>query len=389
MVIVSCSRRLLLLFVALVVWAAAWTVSQAMPEAPALARGPYLQLADGTSVVVRWRTQAVGQGRVEYRPPGDGVPRRAYSGFGPNHRTRLVGLKPGRRYEYRLYAGDTPVGGVYAFTAGKLPTEPIQFLVFGDSGDGKKGQYRLAAKMAEQAADFAIHTGDVIYPSGADRHYDRGFFIPYASLLARMVIWPALGNHDIVTGDGAPYFHNFDLPANGPSGLEQGRNYSFDYGSARFVCIDSNMGQSVLEHRIAPWLEQTLSAGASSGAGNAGVTWRFAFFHHPPYSDGAHGDIASVRRALVPALERARADVVFCGHDHLYQRTHPLRGVTYIVSGGGGAKLYPRRRKREQTASFYNDDHSFVLVSIDGTTLSLRCLNTAGVTVDSHTIRKP
>lgn len=334
------------------------------------------------AMVVRWRTPATGQGRVEYRAEGATTPRVAYSGFGPEHRARLVGLTAGQRYRYRLFAGDTALGGEYAFASAKPPGNSFRFLVFGDSGDGGKAQYALAARMAREDVDFALHTGDVIYPYGEQRHYDRNFFVPYAPMLSRMVFWMSLGNHDTVPEDAGPYFRNFEFPANGPTGLKPGRHYRFDYGGARFVALDSNTSPNVLERRVAPWLERALAAAPEP-------TWRFVFFHHPPYSDGLHGGSPLIRRALVPAFRRAHVDVVFCGHDHDYQRTEPINGTVYIVSGGGGATLYPRRRRSPTTAKFYTKRHGFVLAQINDGTLALSYLNTAGETVDSVTLRKP
>jgi hypothetical protein len=162
--------------------------------------------------------------------------------------------------------------------------------------------------------------------------------------------------------------------------MKSGRCYSFDYGDARFVALDSNASMAMLRQRVVPWLERTLSAAPA---------WRFVFFHHAPFSDGFHGGYAPVRRVLVPAFERARVDVVFSGHDHDYQRTHPIRGVVYIVSGGGGARLYPRRRRSASTAKFYNRRHGFVVAEVHDGALNLRYVNTVGETVDSHTMTKP
>jgi Calcineurin-like phosphoesterase len=372
-------RLLLLAWLVSLTGCAAWAVSSARP---AITRGPYLQDGSAAAIVVRWRTPAPGQGRVEYQAEGATAPRVAYSGDGPDHRARLVGLAAGKRYHYRLFAGATALGGDYAFVSAKPPGTPFRFLVFGDSGDGGKAQYAVAARMTREEADFVLHTGDVIYPFGEERHYDRNFFGPYAPMLSRMVFWMSLGNHDAVPKDASPYFHNFDLPANGPAGLKPGHHYSFDYGGARFVALDSNAGPAVLERRVAPWLERTLAAAPTP-------TWRFVFFHHPPYSDGLHGGSPVIRRALVPAFQRAHVDVVFCGHDHDYQRTTPIDGVIYIVSGGGGAPLYPRRRHSPTTAKFYTKRHGFVVAQINGDALALRYINTAGETVDSATLRKP
>jgi 3',5'-cyclic AMP phosphodiesterase CpdA len=63
-------------------------------------------------------------------------------------------------------------------------------------------------------------------------------------------------------------------------------------------------------------------------------------FHEPPFSVGPHGDNFEVQRTLHPLFVRYHVPLVFCGHDHLYYHTK-RDGVVYVVTGGGGAPLYP------------------------------------------------
>jgi hypothetical protein len=65
--------------------------------------------------------------------------------------------------------------------------------------------------------------------------------------------------------------------------------------------------------------------------------------HHPAYSAGYHGSNKDVQETWVPIFERYDVDLVLSGHDHDYQRTEPIQGVTYIVSGGG-SKIRPTDR---------------------------------------------
>jgi len=75
------------------------------------------------------------------------------------------------------------------------------------------------------------------------------------------------------------------------------------------------------------WLEETLAT--------TDATWKLAALHHPPYSGGFQGSNAAAREAFVPPFERYGVQIVFSGHEHDYQRTDPINGVTYVVSGGG------------------------------------------------------
>jgi Calcineurin-like phosphoesterase len=86
------------------------------------------------------------------------------------------------------------------------------------------------------------------------------------------------------------------------------------------------------------WLEETLA--------NTDAKWKLAAPHHPPYASGFHGSNAATREAFVPLFERYGVQIVFSGHEHDYQRTDPINGVTYVVSGGGS------RTKRTGTADF-------------------------------------
>jgi len=47
-----------------------------------------------------------------------------------------------------------------------------------------------------------------------------------------------------------------------------------------------------------------------------------------------------MRELLAPFYAANGVDLVFGGHDHFYERTHPIGGVSYVTTGAGGAELY-------------------------------------------------
>ena len=83
--------------------------------------------------------------------------------------------------------------------------------------------------------------------------------------------------------------------------------------------------------------------------------------HHPPYSSGlARLHPGGGREALGRSSSRHAVDLVLAGHDHHYERTHPIDGTTYVVSGGG-CKTTPVRPGRitavaESTLEFMRFD---------------------------------
>ncbi len=312
---------------------------------------------------------------------------------GLRHAARLSGLEAERRVGYVIRAGARELFRG-ALRTDKAAGQAFSFLVFGDSGRGSREQYLLAARMRTMtpAPDFLVHTGDLIYPDGARRRYRGRFFAPYRESLAEMPFWPSLGNHDVDDGHTPGYREIFELPVNGPPSQPAENNYWFDYADARFVVLDSNVAEAVLRDELAPWVRAAFQ--------NA-PPWRFAVLHHPPYTAGKYEPDLSVRRTLSPVFEEAGVTLVFNGHDHMYQRSHPLRGdrpvtdgagVVYVVSGAGGARLYtPKARDAAppEIAVVNNDRHSFTHVQISGDVLRLRQVDLDGATLDEATLRRP
>lgn len=312
---------------------------------------------------------------------------------GTRQRADLTGLQPGHTYPYRIATSSRALTDNLALQTVRAPGQAFNFIVFGDSGRGSQGQFSLAAEMARltPAPDFLVHAGDIIYASRLRAHYADRFFTPYRHLLPRIGFWPCPGNHEFEDGRADAYQEVFELPANGPEGLPADFNYWFDYASARFAMIDSNADEATLAQRVAPWLRQVMS--------EPGPRWKFAVLHHPPYTGGKYAPDQRIQRALVPTFETVGIDVVFSGHDHNYQRTHPLRGgqivapdegIVYIITGAGGATLYqPAATSRPTfTAAADHEHHSFTHVAIDGGTLRMRQVTIGGDVLDEWRLEK-
>jgi 3',5'-cyclic AMP phosphodiesterase CpdA len=116
--------------------------------------------------------------------------------------------------------------------------------------------------------------------------------------------------------------------------------------------------------------------------GETGTKWRISFFHHPLYSSGTHGSQSReiIRPALEPALVRNKVDVVFSGHDHLYERIAPQQGIRYFISGGGGRNLYGYHRSAFDEAG--SSEHHFMVVEIAGDRLFFEAISPQGRTLD-------
>jgi hypothetical protein len=204
-------------------------------------------------------------------------------------------------------------------------TETFRFAVIGDSGTGGVVQARVARRMCRwrlrHPFELVVTTGDNVYPNGDPAHFYRGFRKPYACLLAAGVRFHAsLGNHDVMTRDGRPEINRdvFGIRA---------RNYVVRKMGVRIVIADSNG----LNRR---WLRRALRA-------DEGDRWKIVVFHHPVFSAGTgHGPTPGFRPRLPRMFQRKGVDLALAGHDHVYFVSKRIRGVRYVVTGGGGGPLY-------------------------------------------------
>ena len=80
--------------------------------------------------------------------------------------------------------------------------------------------------------------------------------------------------------------------------------------------------------------------------------------------------------------------VVFAGHDHIYERVKPQNGIYYFTEGASGSLRKGNLMKTELTAAGYDQDRSFMLVEIAGDELYFQTISRTGLTVDSGVIRR-
>jgi len=357
-----------------------------------------VQRVGPTGFAVVWRDAPSGEGWMEVRDGDRLVARVPAEAEGGQYVAAVTGLQPGHAYTYRVglrqEGADQLSSGPWTCKTAPGPTASFSFLAFGDSGTGGWGQYRLASRMTDYRFDLVIHTGDLVYKTGAARDYPHKFFRPYAEIIRSVPFMPVIGNHDYETERGKPLLDTFVLPRNGPPEADPERYYWFDFGCARFAAIDTDGEEGTLRRTVVPWLKKVFAS--------ARDRWRFVYCHHPPYTCCAKRDaVEGVQRTLAPAAQEARVDVVFSGHDHLYQRSRPMRsgkavdddkGTVYIVSGAGGAKRYPAKPPDQRADTFvsaYDEDYSFTLVDVSPEGLTLQQINTDGRVVDRWELKRP
>ena len=255
-----------------------------------------------------------------------------------------------------------------------LPLKPdsIRFAVIGDMGTGDRAQYDVANRMVEQHQkfpfDFVIMVGDNIYGGESPIAMQKKFEVPYRPLIDKSVkFYAALGNHDDPNQNRYEFFNMGGKPY-----------YTFKKGNVRFFALNSNY----MDREQLIWLEKELESSASD--------WKICYFHHPLYSSGkTHGSTTELRLLLEPIFVRHGVQVVFQGHEHVYERTKPQKGIYYFTEGASGKLRRNNLAKTEFTAVGFDKDYSFMLVEIAGDELHFKTVSRAGVTIDSGVIRRP
>ena len=251
--------------------------------------------------------------------------------------------------------------------------ESLKFAVIGDSGSGGRPQYDVGQQMATARTAFpfemVLMLGDNMYGSQRPEDFVAKFERPYAALLqAGIPFYATLGNHD---NQSNRFYKGFNMGGE--------RYYTFAKKNVRFFIFDTNL----MDATQLAWIENALR--------QSNDDWKIAYFHHPLYSDGGrHGSNVELRVVLEPLLVRYGVAVVFSGHEHVYQRTTPQKGITYFIEGSSGQLRRGNMRPTAMTAASFDQDQTFMLVEIDGNEMRFRTISRTGRVVDSGAIyRRP
>jgi hypothetical protein len=247
----------------------------------------------------------------------------------------------------------------------------LKFAVIGDNGTGEAPQYEVGRQMAAVQRRFpfdqVIMLGDNLYGSQKPQDFVNKFEEPYRLLLeAGVRFYASLGNHD---SPAQTVYKPFNMRGQ--------RYYTYARANVRFFALDSN----ALDPRQRVWLETALR--------ESGDEWKICYFHHPLYSDGGrHGSEVDLRVALEPLFVKYGVNVVFSGHDHIYERLKPQKGISYFVSGAAGQLRKGNLKPSDMTAAGFDQDQSFMLVEVAGPDLAFQVVSRTGTTVDSGVIRR-
>ncbi len=209
----------------------------------------------------------------------------------------------------------------------RVAAEKFTFVAYGDTRSDPIAHRRVIQEIVALHPEFVLQSGDLVSDGHNPKQWAEFDRITQPLRVARIAYYPARGNHDLGT------FYPHYVPNTFDSGDKTNKlYYAFTRHRNRFIIVDSmepyepGSGQYV-------WLERELARSQKAAVST------FVMFHEGPFSVGPHGPTPKAQRYLHPLFVRYHPRAVFCGHDHLYYRT-TRDGVTYIVTGGGGAPPY-------------------------------------------------
>jgi tartrate-resistant acid phosphatase type 5 len=282
--------------------------------------------------------------------------------------------------------GDAGVGVMIDLAVAPMPLPLSRFAVIGDFGVDTGDEMSVAKLVKSLRPDYIVTVGDNNYPSGEAATIDLnigqyyssyigGYHGKYGSGSKTNRFWPALGNHDWYSQNGAqPYLDYFTtLPGNR-------RYYDVALGTVHFFMVDSEAEEPDgidVGSTQAQWLQAALAASHEC--------FNVVLFHHPPYCSG---DPTYVEPRMRWPFAAWGADVVLVGHQHLYERLE-VDGLTYVVDGLGGAlNRFLFFATQPGSLVRYNDDFGALYVEVFDEHMAFTFRDTRGGVVDRFDIRR-
>jgi len=279
------------------------------------------------------------------------------------HEVVLSNLDSGTQYFYKVGSDASGWSKVFNFYTEKNFVNnqtPFKVIIYGDQGaDPQAGPIisRVQQLVQSHAIDFIFHDGDISYDDGFQQRWDR-YMRMIEDIAANTAYMVTPGNHEIgiigLLNVTLGYIHRFTLPGELAQTTDlENLVYSFNYGNAHFVAIDteSDMDVPKMSNFQLSWLEKDLKS-----VDRKKYPWIIVCGHRPMYCSNSDSECASgvggfsiyLRNKLEPLFLKYNVDLVFTAHKHSYERTWPVSSANpvfsynnpkipaYLVVGTGG-----------------------------------------------------
>ena len=365
------------------------------------ARPPGVHQLSSEAAVISWRTLKPKQATLAYGLTPNMNHRITLQDARVEPEIEITNLHPGQTYYWQV-ALEGPEGiGTSSMGTFQTPDpqqDKMSFAVIGDSGLGTLGQYDVAHQIRQADPDLILTTGDTVYPSLVPELVDLRFYSIYMQGQRAMPIYPSIGNHDWYQGKDM-FARLYHLPQNDTSASDHATAkttpesyYRFDHGPASFfaICVPFLYQYDISKDPIQlAWLERELAA--------SDRPWKIIYMHHPIRTSSAHRyddyngnripDTVDIRTVLYPLCKRYGVQLIFSGHDHVFERFSPVEGVVSVTTAGGGGRIYGLR-ERDELSQHFRSNYHFVKVNLEGDQCHLMAIDHQGTLFDRYTFMR-
>jgi len=256
------------------------------------------------------------------------------------HNVQLRGLSSDTRYFYKCIS-DTANSDIRSFrTQPDSDSGHIRFAVYGDNRTDIPMHTQVIHALKETIEDdydqdledylnVVLNVGDIVTNGNSLPQYETEYFSPISSISGSVPFMISIGNHE----NEAQYFYDY-MKYESIQGDEEERYFSFQIESILFISLNSNIqGNTQLN-----WLQEQLDSAQEDDS----ISWIFSFLHHPGRSEiWPDGNTGWVQNSVIPMLaEHDKAEGLFYGHSHNYERgVWDTGNLRLLLAGGGGSAL--------------------------------------------------
>lgn len=316
----------------------------------------------------------------------------------------LNGLQPGSEYEYRLIsegvAGEwhsltTPGAGAFSC------------LIFPDSQSSDYSDWEKVAQGAAERnpeAAFFINMGDLV-DNGEDHTQWQAWFHGVRGIIDRIPFVPLMGNHETYDLNWQvrlpeAYLRYFAPPENGSRDFRR-YYYSFDYGPAHFIVLNSQWDET---EDFKPGLMEEQLAWLREDAARSQKQWKIVLIHKDVLQYRIHNrperqeGISDVGEVFMPLFDELGIDIVFTAHLHTYRNRGHIhdfrrdsRGPLYILTGVAGNVRYPGLwidHELDEVVAPQPETDNYLTMDVGESSVSIKCFLPDGREIDRVTVKK-
>ena len=313
----------------------------------------------------------------------------------------IKNLSPNTEYEYRILDGEHCT----EFSALKTSSDKkFKAIIFPDS---QSADYNVWGDVAQAAfeknpdAEFFINVGDIV-DNGEDSSQWHAWMNKVEAQLKILPFVPVMGNHETYNRnwkvrEPVAYLNYFAVPENGVEKFSR-RFYSFDFGAAHFVVLDSQwdeLGKEIIEVQK-NWLREDLAKTSKA--------WKIAFIHKDVLQYRINGrperqeGFSDVGEIFMPEFENLKFDAVFTAHLHTYRNRGRLKnfqpdenGVLYILTGLSGDVRYSNlwiNHALDKVIAPQPETDNFLTLEVDDKNFVVKCFLPNGTLIDEFELKK-